>query len=234
MKFAAAGLFVFVLAAVLFGFQNCAGNKNINTSVDSASTDVPPDQDPNDPPNGNPSTCNSASEKYYFTVSEWLNPNADLYATAPVMGLKLATLRLDEATTGGNPFQGQALANGVGWRVATIRVTNNDGTAKAVNYFTKWDETNSVEKLNCYFGPVMPSTDSLCQNPANPPVAKMLVDNIGVGLNGVNGYIGYLSCPPKYFACAVSGSSKEVQFLNKTGQDLRVPASKAFIVKRGC
>ncbi len=242
MKYASIGIVVAAIIGITLGFQNCSGYKTKNFEVDTSSTDVPSDQNPGDnPPGEDPgdtppptNTCDSTTQKYFLSVMELLNADEDLTETAPQIGPKIATMKLDEGTSALNPFQGEALAAGVGWRISTVRVSNSDGTAKTVNFFTKWDENNSSEKLNCYFGPVMPMTDSLCQNPADPPVAKMFFENMGVGLNGVNGYIGYLSCPPKYIACKVIGSSKEVQFVNKLGEDLRIPASKPFIVKRGC
>lgn len=231
------------LALVVVGsiamFQNCS-SKNFESvganeiaSVDAVEAGLPKEASTPAPEPVIPAVT-SCVDSENISVYQWTNSTSDPMTVqgAPAAGARLGRLRIDDGSAG-NPFKSSPWpGSDYGWRISTAQ-TYAGGVSRVTMYMNKWNSTDgNGEYLTCTFGPVLDTEKPGCQ--VKSPEGKINYQNIGVGLNGVDGFIGYLSCPEKFIACKLERTSRKLIFVNTQNESLQIESNSPFIIKRGC
>lgn len=225
-------------------FQNCSGAKFVsdNLSLDQYSlSSISPSASPSISTSSSPSPQSSASPtpnaqctNNAMNVYSWDNSNQDPMQVgfAPQMSALLGVVSITNTgtTSATNPYAGSAISSGSAWRINSVTSLASAGSTatKTTTYMNKL--VSHEGKLECFFGPVIQPGG--CQVLSTE--AKLSYNDVGVGLNGVDGFVGYLSCPVKYIACRVLNSNYSVEFLGANREKLTVPQNRPFVIKRGC
>jgi hypothetical protein len=166
----------------------------------------------------------------YATVFPWDNSDKDPMVEAPKVGAqKLGTLKLFNSTqtTAATLASSLSYLQNAHWKFYAIRNVKADGTSSVTAYINKFDQNDTSNELTCYFGPKFSTTGQVLA-----PEAQLRYQNIGVGLNGIDGFQGYLSHKDKFIACKLTkGNQDTVMYGARNNEQV---TAKSFIIKRGC
>lgn len=236
--------FLFVATTALL-FQNCSNQGSIisDSSVSQASSGTPTaagdsaqaqsqDLDVSNPLS--PTSTLSAQECFlnYVSVFPWENSDQDAMEVPPLLGsTKIGTAKVfnsDQNTVESLQMSLSYLPNSA-WRYYFLRTVKVDGSSSLTAFANKIDENDASTELTCYFGPFIDATGGSCN--VTDSKAKMVYQNVGVGLNSVDGQAGYLSCSAKFIACKVTKGTKNVVIHTSSGNPI---TANAFVLKRGC
>lgn len=162
--------------------------------------------------------------KDYVMVYPWTNSPSTTFShpmNAPTINKsrRLGTIRV--GSNGG--------FDGAGWRVNT-----SQGTTEMTIYINKNSRGDFSQELSCAYGPT--DLEEGCTS-FSSFIPKMIYQQQGEGLNGVDGMKGYLACGYKYIACKVTKGNQDVKFNSNSdsrgiGQTFRT--GEAFVMVRGC
>ena len=200
-------------------------NQNDNTNSNNGSGTGVPNSNPNRIPD---------QDCYlnYVSVFPWQNADQNAMEVAPALGAtKIGTVSVfnGSQTIVGELKQNLGFLENSHWRFYFVRSVSSNGSSSLTAYINKEDQMDGSNELTCYFGPKFDATNTKIVDSS----AKMVFQNIGVGLNGVDGLIGYLSHKDKFIACKVTKGSKNVAIYGEQNKSFS-SGSQSFIIKRGC
>ncbi len=157
----------------------------------------------------------------YVSIFEWTNPPSSFVEDIiPTYGAKIGTMKIFNDDPPSNFPEGSF------WNIAhQIKSTTSGGT-KVDTFMHKKVPSDPSNILTCAFGPY---TD--CYTITDPK-AQFPYENIGAGLQGVDGYSSFLSCSQKFIACQVTTGEMKVHFISSS--DTNFSTNKPFVMKRGC
>lgn len=168
----------------------------------------------------------------YVSVFPWQNASQNAMEVAPVLGAtKIGTVPVfnGSQSSAGQLRQSLGFLENSHWRFYFVRSENANGSSSLTAYLNKEDQMDGSNELTCYFGPTFDASGATIVDPA----AKMVFQNIGVGLNGVDGLTGYLSHKDKFIACKVTKGSKNVAIYGDQNKSFS-SEGQSFVIKRGC
>jgi len=155
----------------------------------------------------------------YITVFEWKNSNANLMSEKPVLGTsKIVNLKLKAGELTDPRISSD-------WRIEPVLNTNPSGLTSATVQFLK--ARSSGETLDCYFMRVSGAHD------LNAGLANVFFKDVGAEADA-NTFIGFLRHHDQFIACKVSSELGKIELKSDESGPLFLPASQAFVLKRGC
>lgn len=249
-----------ILAFLLFNFQNCSrlvsssgelSNRTIasqnlsllpksegelsgNASTESAATAHIIDQSNSNGDSAGSNTVNSqiSDRDCYFnyvSIFKWENANdSNAFEVAPVTSLlKVTTLKIYNSS---NHSQLNAILNyfpDTAWKYYFILSPGTTpGSTMVTSYLNKKDSSDFSTEMTCGFGPTFDENSKIID-----PGARIVYQNVGVGLNGIDGQSGFLSHKDKFIACKFTKGSQGILLYGETSyQTMHSP----FVIKRGC